>query len=41
MKKSRLTESQIVAILNERETWVSVAQLTRKQGMCRDRLPRE
>ena len=32
MKKSRFTESQIVAILKEGEAGVAVAQLTRKHG---------
>ena len=33
MKKSRFSESQIVAILKEGEAGVSVAQLTRKHGI--------
>ena len=33
MKKSRFTESQIVAILKEGEAGVPVAQLTRKHGI--------
>jgi putative transposase len=33
MKKSRFSESQIVAILEEGEAGVSVAQLTRKHGI--------
>ena len=33
MKKSRFTESQIVAILKDGETGVAVAQLTRKHGI--------
>jgi hypothetical protein len=33
MKKSRFTESQIVAILKEGEAGVAVAQLTRQHGI--------
>ena len=33
MKKSRFSESQIVAILKEGEAGVAVAQLTRKHGI--------
>ena len=33
MKKSRFTESQIVAILKEGEAGVAVSQLTRKHGI--------
>jgi len=33
MKKSRFTESQIVAILKEGEAGMPVAQLTRKHGI--------
>ena len=33
MKKSRFTESQIVAILKEGEAGLAVAQLTRKYGI--------
>jgi putative transposase len=33
MKKSRFTESQIVAILREGEAGLPVAQLTRKHGI--------
>jgi putative transposase len=35
MKKSRFTESQIVAILQEGESGVAVADLTRKHGISR------
>jgi len=40
MKKSRFTESQIVAILKEGEAGVAVAQITRKHGIS-DVLPLE
>ena len=33
MKKSRFTESQIVAILKEGEAGVAVSQITRKHGI--------
>jgi putative transposase len=33
MKKSRFTESQIVAILKEGEAGMAVAQITRKRGI--------
>jgi putative transposase len=33
MKKSRFTESQVVAILKEGEAGVAVAQLSRKHGI--------
>jgi len=33
MKKSRFTESQIVAILKEGEAGLAVAQLTRRYGI--------
>jgi putative transposase len=33
VKKSRFTESQIVAVLNEGETGMSVAELRRKHGI--------
>ncbi len=41
MKKSRFTESQIVAILKEGEAGVAVAQLTRTRDQRRDLLPLE
>lgn len=33
MRKSRLTESQIVAILNEGESGIAVAEVCRKHGI--------
>jgi putative transposase len=37
MKKSRFSESQIVAILKEREAGIPVAQLLRKRGISQVR----
>lgn len=36
MKKSRFTESQIVAILKEGDTGVPVAEIVRKHGISRN-----
>jgi putative transposase len=35
MKKSKFSESQIVAILKEGEAGVAVEQILRKHGICR------
>jgi putative transposase len=40
MKKSRFTESQVVAILQEKEAGVPVAEITRKHGISRATYPK-
>lgn len=37
MRKSRFTDSQIVAILNEGEPGVPLAEICRKNGICTGR----